>query len=287
MNTIYSDPPRTIPFSIKIGNLFGGFINQFGWIFFSFGLIFVWTFTMQADLTSWYHFRGNKTETYGILTKVSPTDMTINKRKVYKYEYSFEDEFGEGFTGISYSNNSSLSQGKKVLIEFPNNNPDISRIKGMTRGKIGLFGLFPLIFPLIGVFFMFFGIKKGLKANRLLTIGFLTEGKLIDKQITNTRVNNKPVIKLTFKFHARDGMPYKLVTKTHRNFLLEDNPTEKLLYDRRNPKKAIMLDTLNTAISITDEGIVNSKSIYETVKVLFIPIFSLIIHGTIIYYFFI
>jgi hypothetical protein len=51
-------PPRPVPLSVRVVILFGGFMNQFGWLFVGFGLIFVWVFTLRADVTSWFYFRG-------------------------------------------------------------------------------------------------------------------------------------------------------------------------------------------------------------------------------------
>ncbi|MHC4335254.1 MAG: hypothetical protein ACYSUP_15040, partial [Planctomycetota bacterium] len=61
-------PPRPVPLSVRIVILFGGFMNQFGWLFVGFGLIFVWIFTLRADVTSWYYFRGQLAETTATVT---------------------------------------------------------------------------------------------------------------------------------------------------------------------------------------------------------------------------
>ncbi len=46
-----------------------GAFNQFGWFFFGFGLIFVWAFTLNCDLTSWHRFRGQLATAHGRVTQ--------------------------------------------------------------------------------------------------------------------------------------------------------------------------------------------------------------------------
>ena len=37
-------PPREVPTGLRLMVLFGGALTQFGWVFFGFGMIFVWAF---------------------------------------------------------------------------------------------------------------------------------------------------------------------------------------------------------------------------------------------------
>ncbi len=286
MISIYSDPPRDISLVIRLRNLFGGFSNLFGWIFFGFGMIFVWVFTLQSDLTGWFHFRGTLEKATGIVTTVSATDMTVNERRVYKYQYQFEDRDGNAHQNYSYSPNHSLWKGDSITIEYPENNPGISRIEGMGRGQLGLLGLMPAIFPIIGLFFIYFGLKRGIRTNFLLKQGYFADGTLIDKQPTNTRINNQTVFKLTFRFAARDGNQYEIHAKTHRPHLLEDQRTEKLIYSNRNPKKAVMFDTINGNLNLGPDGSIEAGSISGLIAVLFVPMLSIIVHGGVAYFLF-
>jgi len=284
LNTFYTEPPRNISMTIKLKNLFGGFSNQFGWFFFSFGLIFVWVFTMQSDLTGWYHYSGELIEINGVVSSVSPTNVSVNNRKVYKYDYSFEDNNGIFHKSASYSSKSSVSKGDRVLIEYPIDKPEFSRIKGMGHNMIGLFfGLFPLLFPMIGLVFIFFGIKKGLKANRLLRLGYFAEGKLEGKKRTNTRINDQTVYKFIFSFKDRYGNKQKITTKTHKTYALEDEINEKLLYNPNNPKEAIMFDTLNASLKLNNDGSIESNSFFDIFRIMFIPVVSLIVHPYVLY----
>ena len=162
-------PPRSVPLGVRLKVLLGGFLNQFGWVFFGFGLIFVWAFTLDADLTSWYVFRGELAVAEGTIIESRETNMKVNETRVYEHKYSFIGADGLEYTGACYKTGVGLRSGQKVTIEYKPDNPETSRIKGMRRGTIGLFGLMPIIFPAIGLCFIVAGIRKGVKACLLYT----------------------------------------------------------------------------------------------------------------------
>jgi hypothetical protein len=239
----FSGPPRHVPAGTKLHLLFGGFLNQFGWIFFGFGLIFVWTFTLEADLTGWLVFRGKLQTAPGVITTSTETNMSVNERPVYRYDYRFSHD-GVDYTGRSYQTGGGIKDNRAVTVEFPAESPENSRIQGMRRGMIGLFGLMPVIFPVIGLCFMAGGIRKGVKAIRLLRYGELAGGQLVDKQRTGVEINHQPEYKLTYAFTAADGQSYQAVAKDHQPARLEDEAVEPLLYDSMKPTDAVLLDNL-------------------------------------------
>jgi hypothetical protein len=276
-------PPRHVPLPVRLKVLFGGFLNQFGWVFFGFGFIFVWAFTLQADLTSWYVFRGELAATEGTIIESRETNMRVNETRVYEHKYSFIGADGLEYTGACYKTGGSLRNGQKVTIEYKQDNPETSRVKGMRRGVIGLFGLMPIIFPVIGLCFIIAGIRKGVKACHLLRHGEQTTGELISKDRTGTKVNDEPVYKLTFEFAASDGTVNQAVAKTHRPEVLEDEEHEPLLYDPSRPEYAVMLDDLPGNPRIDTAGNIRAGSAVGALLALFIPAVTLIGHGIYIY----
>jgi len=282
----YSEPPRKIGLAIKITNLFGGFANQFGWTFIGFGMIFVWVFTAQFDVASWFYFKGKLVETNGIVNSIETTNMSVNDKKVFRYNYTFEDEDGNTIKGSSYSNKSFIKRNERVIIEYPKGKAEYSRIKGTDNNIVGLFGLFPLIFPIIGLFFVFFGLRKGIKANKLLKIGYFAEGLLENKTPTNSRVNGRTVYKFIFSFKDRYGKKFNTTTKTHKTYDLTDDIKEKLLYNPNNPQESIMFDNQNINLKIADDGSIKIVSYFNTIKFLFIPFLTIIGHTIIFFYIF-
>jgi hypothetical protein len=282
-------PPRNVPLSVRIRVLFGGFLNQFGWIFFGFGLVFVWAFTLNADLTSWYRFQGQLDITEGKVIGSKKTLFSEGEKShykdthVYAIHYAFTAADGTEYKDLSYITGKQFEQGQKVSVEYPQGKPQISRIKGMRRKPVGFFGFLPALFPLIGLLFIIRGIKKGIKANRLLTLGEQTTGKLKSKEKTKTKVDKKPVYKLTFVFNTPDGMTYEAMAKTHETGKLEDQTEEPLLYEPMRPSYAVMLDDLPGNPRINDNGNIQAGSAAGPIMMLIIPLATIIGHGIYIY----
>lgn len=276
-------PPRAVPLLIRLRLLLGGFLNQFGWIFFGFGLIFVWLFTLEADLTSWYTFRGPLQSAEGTITASRKTNTSVNDTPVYEHQYAFAWEGGR-YAGTSYKTGGSTRQpGQAVTVEFPEGKPQVSRIQGMRRGIVGLFGLMPIIFPAVGLCFIVAGFRKGKKGIGLLIFGQPAEGKLISKERTNTRVNKQMVYKLTFEFTASDGQAHTAVSKTHQTRELEDEAAEPILYDPMVPDYAVLLDDLPGRPRIDEMGSITVSSPAGSLTCLLIPAATLIGHGLWLY----
>ena len=282
-------PPRNVPLSVRLRVLFGGVLNQAGWFFFGFGLAFVWAFTLNADLTSWYRFRGQLDTTEGKVIYSKKTLFSEGGSKhskgtpVYEIHYSFSAPDGTEYKSVSYKTGTQFEQGQKVTIEHPQANPQTSRIKGMRQKPVGLFGIFPVVFTMFGLLFIIGGIKKGIKANRLLALGEQTTGRLKSKEKTNTKVNKKPVYKLTFEFNTLEGMTYETMVKTHETGKLEDQTEEPLLYEPMRPSYAVMLDDLPGAPRIQENGNIQAGSVAITIMALIIPLATIIGHGIYIY----
>jgi hypothetical protein len=282
-------PPRNVPLSVRIRILFGGALNQAGWFCFGFGMAFVWAFTLNADLTSWYRFRGPLDTTQGKAidckkTLFSKGDSSHYKdTHVYAIHYAFTAADGKEYNGLSYITGKQFEQGQKVTIEYPQGKPQTSRIKGMRRKPVGFTGLIPILFPAVGSLLIFGGIKKGIKANRLLALGEQTTGRLKSKEKTNTKVNKKPVYKLTFEFNSPEGTTYETVAKTHETGKLEDQTEEPLLYDPVLPSYAVMLDDLPGTPRINDNGNIQAGPAVKTILTLIIPFATVIGHGTYIF----
>lgn len=239
MPVMLAPPPRRVPLSLTIVNLFN-VITQIGWFVFGFGMIFAWVFIGNADFSS-ITFRGTHPVARGKVTRISETGASIGHRPVIANHYEFSVA-GTRYDGTSYSTGDAKSAGDEVKIEYDEGNPERSRIEGQRRAQFGPGLVFVGIFPLIGFLILAFATRSGLRRNQLLRDGLLASGTLIGRERTNVTVNNRPVWKLVFEFTGRDGQRHEAsanVTDTDR---LEDDAQEPLLYDPNNPEKAYMLD---------------------------------------------
>lgn len=235
----FTSPPRHVPLSLRVSNLFNG-IAQIGWAVFGFGMIFFWAFTANGDY-SFLNFREPFEHATGKVVKVEGTGASENKRPVTAYHYEFSVA-GGSFGGTSYATGSSRSEGEKVSIEYQPGRPERSRIAGMRRAMFGPFVLFVLIFPVAGLVVVVIATRIGWKRNHVLREGVFTTGTLKDIRPTNMSVNRQTVMAVTFEFTARDGRVHEVEARTVDTSRLEDEPREPLLYDPNDPSKAWVLD---------------------------------------------
>lgn len=280
-----NDRKRAIPATVWINIFFGGFTNQFGWIFFGFGMVFFWIFALQADM-SFLLFTGEHVTTQGVITESRETNASEDEKSIYENHYTFVDEHGKRIQDFSYATGKWLREGAEVTVEYPAGRPYYSRIQGMRRKMFGPAVLFVLIFPLVGLVFLFFGISKALKIAQLLQQGILTKGKLLSKEPTSTTVNEQRVYKFTFSFQDRLGRKFEVIEKTHKVHLLRDDNEEDLLYLQNAPEQAILVDSLPGSPKISRQGDILASSFKSALFHIIFPAIVLTGHGTYIYFMF-
>lgn len=243
---------RDIPFKIKILSLFQGFSSQFGWLFFGFGMIFVWFFAFNADLSSIFPEKYSSKSTGYVIDSI-PTSMSENNRRIFKITFRFRDNHGEEHISSSFSK-ISIPYNKNVRVIYNSENPKKSKIMGARTKPFGPLVLFVLIFPITGLIFIVFSIKHGFKINRLLRYGAVATGILQNMKSTNTRINNQTVYKFTFLFKDRSGQEHVLTQRTHLRHLLTNSKEKRLLYLPGLPEYGVMMDTIPGNIRINFNG---------------------------------
>lgn len=235
----FTSPPRQVPLSLRIVNLFNG-VAQAGWAFFGFGMIFFWVFTANADF-SFFNFRGPHEIAIGRVTGVERTGASENKRPIYAHHYEYPVGLMR-LRGTSYVTGRELSAGEVVTVEYDGADPTRSRIEDMRRAMFSPFVLVVAIFPLVGLGILIPSMIMGRRRSHLLRNGYFTTGTLKSKSPTNMTVNKRRVFALTFEFVGRDGRHHETVAKTSQTDRLEDEAQEPLLYDIDDPSKAYILD---------------------------------------------
>jgi hypothetical protein len=280
---LLAPPPRAVPLPLRLQVLFGGILNLFGWIFFGFGMIFFWAFAMNSDLTSFARFRGPLETATGVVVHSYATNASENKRRIYGHEYAFEYN-GRDYQGVSYATGRQIPAGLSAQIEFPAGNPEVSRIQGMRRGMFGPAVVFVVIFPFVGLCFLVFGLRSGLRAAHLLGNGQLAFGTLASKVPTNTRVNNQTVYKLTFDFATDDGRRAQAVARSHQPHRLEDEARECLFYDPARPERAVLFDSLPGSPRITSSGNFDPEWTATALLSLLPVLLTVLGHGTYLFF---
>lgn len=251
-------------------------MNQFGWAFFSFSLIFVWIFALDV-IVSDIQFSGPLLTGQAIIETVQATSSTENKRRVYAYNFHFQHE-GKAYQGRAYKTGETEPLGTQVAIEFKAENPNIARISqsGFRASTFGHGVLFVLLFPIAGLLLIVQGLFMGLKIWKLLVQGQLLQVPLSEKQDTGTAVkingNTYPVYKLVFEYTVQ-GQKYQTVLKTHEVERLLDEPEETLLYLPAKPSVAFPVDAIPGHFSLKD-GLFVCQHPARSPLLLLLPMFS-------------
>jgi hypothetical protein len=279
-----TDAPRRVPLLVRVRVLFGGQLSQMGWFFLGFGMIFFWVFARHADLTSWTRFHGKLATAEGIVTDSRDTGASEGGSKgsrgtpIYEIEFKFVVDDRE-YQGVSYATGRQLRARQKVTVEYVPDKPQFARIRGMRADEFTPVVLFVTIFPLVGLVAVVFSLRQGLKSCNLLEHGAQTTGNLISKEETDVRVNSRQVYKFTFSFKTPDGALHNAVSKTHLVERFENPTAEPLVYDPKNPERAVMLDNLPGAPHINEQGEIVVKSAWKAIGLLVIPFATIVGHS--------
>ena len=274
-------PPRKVPLPLRGQVLFGGFLSQFGWLWFGFSMIFVWAFGSLTSISGLYFTLGSPEIASGVISAVEDTNASENDTTVYANHYTFRVEQLEAeYQGVSYTTGQRFSVGETIEIEYLDGNPDVSRIQGTRSGVFDPWVLLVVgIFPLIGLIFIVLSLILGFKANYLLAYGNVGLGILRTKEPTNTTVNGQRVYKLTFEFFADDGIVYEATAISHASNLLEDEFEEQLLYHPTKPSYAVLVDNLPGSPDIDEFGDIQVANLGRSFRSLILPAFVLIGNG--------
>jgi len=223
--------PADVPWLVRLSNLLGGFHNQFAWLWLGLTGVFLWVFVPGADVTGWLHFSGATATATGVVTASERTNCLENDVRVYKHTFRFTGPDGAERTGQSYATGRRLEPGSEVRVEYVPDAPLIARIRGMRRKPFGLGGLAGLavsgmlmVFVGVGVTMLTVGVRKGLRANRLLASGRVALGRLTGRRPTATQINNRTVYEFTFAFTS-DGQAHE--TKAAANSFCTTRPTRR------------------------------------------------------------
>lgn len=208
--------PRYVPLTMLVRLLFGGALNQVGWLLLGFGMIFFWGFVMQADFLSLTCFRGEFGSARGTVTACAKSNASEDDTPIFRVDYAFQAPDGRFRRGTSYSPGEKLDPGASVYVEFAKTAPSVSRIRGLRSKPFSPWLAVVGVAPLAGLVLILFGIRGGLRRLRLLRFGRAVTGTLKSKEATHTQINDQMVYKLTFEFETEGGEPREAMLKTHR-----------------------------------------------------------------------
>ncbi|MCX6072420.1 MAG: DUF3592 domain-containing protein [Chloroflexi bacterium] len=277
-------PPRAVPLCTWITVLFGGVLQQIGWFFLGFGMIFFYVFGLEADLSGlWMRLMDTRQAT-GLVTSVEDTNASENESPVYAIHYRYVAANGTTVDETAYSTGYYPDAGQRVTVEYLRSNPEVSRVEGMRRTTFGPAAIFVVIFPLVGAALAFFGLVEGIRASHLLRIGRLAFGKLTSTAGTNTTINNRQVMAMTLSFRAHDGATYDMTSRTNQPENLDDQAEELILYDPDDPTRGAALDALPGKLQIDQSGTIRLGRPIACLTTLIVPGLTILGHGLYLFF---
>lgn len=277
-----ADPPRAVSPLLQLQVLFRSGAQGFGWPWvFGWGFV-LWLFVALGgmDLATELRFLATPVErTQGKITGCADTNTEVNERTVVAFEFSYLDAAGAQHTATSYAQESHRSAGTPVAVEYLTGAPNKARIEGMRLSSLPFFVVAIIgVFPGIGVLLIALGFRKGLKARKLLRSGRMALASVMHQEATGTRINEKPVMKITYSFTDEQGQAHRFTHKTHEiEAITDDTGGERILYDPQNPSQAFFLDELPGSGLVTPAGTFEpSGSALEGLKM---PLLTFLVHG--------
>ncbi|MBI5882667.1 MAG: DUF3592 domain-containing protein [Elusimicrobia bacterium] len=264
-------PPRPVSAGLVLQQVFGGFLPQFGWLFLGFGMVFFWVFSVPETAVSLFRFAGELESTPGTVTACRATAMSEDDITVFAVKYSFETQ-GPGCRGTSYATGSCPVPGTAVTVEFPAGSPEHSRVQGLRSAPFGPLVLIVFLFPAVGLGFILAGLRSGILSGRLLSRGLPTQGSLVSKLPTSTKINDRTVYAMTFAFRDSFGVERSVTTRTHEPEVLEDESRENILYDPADPSRAVTVDSLPGRVRVGSSGSLEPAQPGRTLLVLAGPL---------------
>ena len=277
-------PPRTVPLCTWITVLFGGVLQQIGWFLLGFGMIFLYVFGLEADLSGLWMGLLDTRQATGVVTSIEDTNASENDYPVYALNYRYVAADGTKVEATAYSTGYYPDVGQRVAVEYLRGNPEVARVDGMRRTTFGPAAIVIVIFPLIGAGLTFFGLLEGIRASRLLGIGRLAFGKLTSVVGTNTTVNSRQVMAMTFSFRAHDGGSYDVTSKTNQPENLDDQAEELILYDPDEPTRGAALDALPGRLQIEQSGTIRLGRPIACLTTLILPGLTILGHGLYLFF---
>lgn len=239
---------RVIPLSLRLALFFGHPVALIGCILFCLGMMFMILFGMSADTNALLYFRDSDPSVPARIVDIKSTNSSESKRysSTYHYEYTVD---GRDLKGTSFSSKSRARVGDVLPARYVPGEPERSRIAGM-RSAPNSWGVIPftMIFPLIGASMLYFAIRRFKTNLHLARYGIVTTGQVGRREATNVTINDQRVYRVYFTFSDNSGKKHESYVDSHHHENLGDEHAESLLYDAKQPEKAVLIDSLPAAL---------------------------------------
>lgn len=248
-------PPRPVPLATICASL-TGFVGLFGAFFFSFGMIFVWLFSIGLHPIDQWRLSRSYATAPAVIEEALDTGSSVDDIQVYQYRFSYTPGDGGPLYGDCYTTGKRWITGASVLAHYLPGKPEVACLEGARLSKFSPRYLpFILIFPLVGLSLFLPSIFSGWRKIKLLRYGEITGALNISVSPTNTSINNVPVMEYSYEFRDRLGAVYTGTSKSLPTKKIGDEEREPVLYLPSNPRRSMLVDALPLRFALeVDEG---------------------------------
>lgn len=208
---------RQVPLSLRVQLLFSGNLPQiFGWLFFGFGMLFVWIFLPKSTFFTRNQYIGHLESTPGTVIRVWDTGNRENDTIIYGVRYTFSPAEGLAQQGTSYTQIDKPDSGASVMVEYRPDNYTVSRVVGMHEAPFSqsIADVFIFLFPGIGLLFILFQWCKGWKQISLMQRGVQTQGRFVKMKATGVEINDRRLMEVLITFTTMEGREASMIYRT-------------------------------------------------------------------------
>lgn len=277
-------PPRHVPLGVAVRQLFGRLRYQVSWLFF--GLVAVFFFGLAFDSSSFLLSLGKIETVFGTLVERQETVLTdsvvgsggiLHRRggPLYRYVYRYAAG-GVTYQGDSFERKKSLEAGAAVNVEYLAGRPCVSRIQGMSSELHLGGGVAPLVIVLVIILIVAFSVfsmtRKRLRSHYLMRTGAVAEATAKSMELLSRTRHGREWYQVSWEFEAEGGR-HTMQERPYYTDRVTVGERRTLLYDRKDPGKALLLDRVPVFIGGPSS---HTATILSTVRVVLMPLGSAI-----------
>ncbi len=143
------------------------------------------------------------------LTSVEPTSMHVSGGTIYRIGYTFADATGNPRAGSAGTTHPETIVGAgrqaPLAIEYDPEAPARSRLRGERASVIGLFGLLPFGFAVVGGLMFALGGRRALRLRAIYVSGRAALATVTGIESSLMRVNGRRVMRVEYAFDTPSG----------------------------------------------------------------------------------
>ncbi len=275
------DPPRSVPTALRIGALLGGKRNQTAWGLLAALVAPIWFLLNDPSFSpiAAFAFLGPTTEVQGEVTELIEGEKVtfepfavdgngyehyMEQVEILGIHYGYKGPDGTPLTGIARGLRQGAHEqytevGAPITVEYANNNPERSRVRGL-RGEgeseewlLTIAFWAAVVFGAAALLSVLHGIAGGAKAVGLMAGGALTEGRLT-LAAEPTKIGNAVLFrKLEYVFSASDQQARGSVISMRSDAELSEEP-EPIFYHSANPSRMIPVGEIPCYMEVDPRG---------------------------------